>query len=161
MAKKTISDHVADTELLLAKYKLVQEKFPDATMCYYDPNRYASKKINTEYTQLEFVPSSWNLTVSPYTELKLEHKGKIEIIRIDSLPRRNRLVTVSWRVDKATNKRAIRVSRFAYNLKKNHFNEELLNKCRVEVMQFIKNTADVSLDTKNLEPRLKKLLMFL
>jgi len=161
MAKiKTLSEHIADTEILLAKYKLVQSKFPDARMCYYNPNRYASKDVNTEYTKLEFSPSHWNLTVSPYAELKFNNNGKEEIIRIDSLPRRNRLLRVGWRPGK-DGKKTIKISRFIFNMKKNKFKEDLFNECRAQVMEFIKNTPGTNLDDKHLEPRLKKLLMFI
>lgn len=161
MAKnKPLSEHIAETEVLLAKYKLVHEKFPDAHMCYYDPNRYASKAVNTEYTKLEFNPSYWNLTVSPYTELKIDVNGKEEVIRIDSLPRRNRLLRLTYRGGK-DNKRVIKISRFVFNMKKNKFKEDLFNECRAQIMDYIKNTPGTSLDDKHLEPRLKKLLMFL
>lgn len=158
--QKTLIQHIAETEILLAKYKLVNEKFPDARMCYYNPNRYASKIVNSEYSKLEFLPSSWNLTVSPYTELEFDNNGKTEIIRIDSLPRRSRLATISWRRD-ANGKRTIKISRFVYNMKKNKFKEDLFNECRAQIMEFIKNTPGANLDDKHLEPRLKKLLMFI
>jgi hypothetical protein len=157
---KSLSDHIKETEVLLAKYKLVHSKFPDARMCYYDPNRYASKSVNNEYTKLEFNPSHWSLTVSPYTELKFDNNGKEEIIRIDSLPRRNRLLNVGWRAGK-DNKKTIKISRFIFNMKKNKFKEDLFNDCRAQVMEFIKNTPGHNLDDKHLEPRLKKLLMFI
>ena len=158
--RKSINEHVADTELLLAKYKLVQEKFPDAVMCYYDSNRYASKTVNSEYSKLEFSPTSWSLTVYPYTELKLNFNGKEEIIRVDSLPRKNRLCSLGWKAD-VNGKRTIKVSKFIYNLKKNNFKEDLFNKCRIAVMEFIKNAPNTNLDIKTLEPRLRKLLMFI
>lgn len=157
---KTLTDHISETEVLLAKYRLVHSKFPDARMCYYNPNRYASKTVNTEYTKLQFNTNSWDLTVSPYTEMKFDNNGKEEIIRIDSMPRRNRLLRISYRFDK-DGKRTIKFSRFIFNMKKNKFKEDLFNECRAQIMEFIKNTPGTNLDEKHLEPRLKKLLMFI
>ena len=155
----TLPDYIAHTEHQLARYKLVYSKYPDAKVISGNSTVFSSKTVNNDYSKLEFFPNSWQLIVCPYTELTLEHNGITETLKIHSSPRRNRLARVSWRVDK-DGKRVMKFSRFLFNMKRNKFREDLFNSCRTAIMDFIQKNPKCTLDTKHLEPRLQKLLLF-
>jgi hypothetical protein len=56
--------------------------------------------------------------------------------------------------------RVIRFSKLAFNLKTSKFNDQMMNECRTNILQFIKNNPESKLDDSNLEDRLKKLIIF-
>lgn len=162
MAKKKLSDATQAVELTLAKYKAVLAKFPDATLSESWGYKYelipifASKSVNTQYNQLSFDVNSRRITAIPYYELKVAHDNTEHIVKINSVPKSSRLVYIPWR-DKV-----IKFSRLSFNLKHNEFvfNDDMLNACRVQIMQFIQSHPGYRLDEKYLEPRLKKLMIF-
>lgn len=162
MAKKKLSDETASVELTLAKYKAVLAKFPDALLgktwgYHYDfiPT-FSSKSVNTLYNKLDFDVDSRRITAIPHYELKFTHDNTEHIVKVNSVPKSSRLVYIPWR-DKV-----IKFSRLSFNLKHNDFviSDDMLNACRVQIMQFIQSHPGYKLDEKYLEPRLKKLLLF-
>jgi hypothetical protein len=94
----------------------------------------------------------------PFLELNFEYNGVVEKIRVNSSPRSNRLVYI--RYDRVSKNKLINFSRLSVNLKNNNFKDDMLNACRVKILEFIKEHPGYQLDTKHLEPRLKKLLLF-
>lgn len=155
---RPILDSVKETEYTLAKYKAVQEAFPNARVNYY--MEFSDKSVNQQYTRFTFEKRYNGLYVIPYSEVLLTHDGKEEIIKIHSLPRRNKLVHLTYYTDPISKKRIMKFARMAINMKNNNFKEEMLNSCKAEIMNFIKDNPGYHLDTKHLEPRLKKLLLF-
>lgn len=155
---RPIVDLVKETEYTLAKYKAVHAAFPDARCNYYV--EFNDKSVNQKYTQYSFEKSYNGLYVIPYCEVQLEHDGKEEIIKVHSQPRRNKLVHLTWRTDPTSKKRIMKFARVSINMKNNNFKEEMLNSCKAEIMLFVKDHPGYHLDTKHLEPRLKKLLLF-
>ena len=162
MAKpKSIDDCIKNTEYHLALYKCVLASFPDAKVresCY--PLRFSSKLVNSNYTNFKFEKRYRSIYVIPYSEIEFEHDNVTKTITIDSAPQRSRLACLSYKRDPVTKKLFIRFSRLAINFKNNNFKDDMLNSCRAQIMQFIKDNPDCALDTKHLEPRLKKLLLF-
>ena len=162
MVKKKLSDETQSVELTLATYKAVLTKFPDASLSkswgyHYEliPS-FSSKAVNTQYNKLEFDVDSRRITAIPHYELKFTHNNAEHTVKVNSVPKSSRLVYIPWR-DKV-----IKFSRLSFNLKHNEFvfNDDMLNACRVQIMQFIQSHPGYKLDEKYLEPRLKKLLMF-
>jgi hypothetical protein len=96
----------------------------------------------------------------PYCEVLFEHDGKAEIIKVHSSPKRNKLVHLTWDIEPVSKKKIMKFARIAINMKNNAFKDEMLNSCKAEMMNFIKDNPGYHLDTKHLEPRLKKLLLF-
>lgn len=163
MAKKKLSDETKVVELTLAKYKAVLAKFPDASLgkTWEYNNRdftatFSSKAVNTQYNKLDFDVDARRITAIPHYELKLTHNDEEHIVKVNSTPKSSRLVYIPWR-DKV-----IKFSRLSFNLKNNDFvfTDDMLNACRVQIMQFIQTHPGYKLDEKYLEPRLKKLLLF-
>lgn len=152
--QRTIDSFIKDTDFLLAKYKIVQQYFPDATCNMY--GNFGSKTVNANYTKFEFQTTYSGLFVVPYCEVELDHNGVKETIKIHSKPRASRLVYQDrWRQPKT-----LRFSRLSINLKNNQFKDEMLNACRAEMMKYIAGNPGYKLDDKHLEPRLKKLMIF-
>jgi hypothetical protein len=56
--------------------------------------------------------------------------------------------------------RVIRFSKLSFNLKTSKFNDQMMNECRTNILEFIKNNPESKLDDSNLEDRLKKLIIF-
>ena len=154
---RPVFDSVKELEYTLAKQKAVLTEFPDAKVHYY--LGFTSKQVNQVYTKFDFEKHYNGLYVLPFCEIKFDWNGKEEIIKVHSVPRANRLVYLSYR-RRDDNKRIMKFSRMAINMKNNAFRDDLLNACRAEIMNFIKANPGHHLDDKHLEPRLKKLLIF-
>ena len=162
MAIITVENNIKHLENLLARNKLVLSEFPDAEV-YYDGFR--SKLVNKNYNKFEFYKESYSVRVAPYCEIITSVNGKTEIIKIYSKPRSLRLVYKSWAPpvyrfinDKGTY--IIKFSRLSINLKNNNFKDDMLNSCRIEILNFLKENPSLKIDQKYLEPRLKNLLAF-
>jgi hypothetical protein len=159
MRKKTILEGIEDLEKRLAAYKFVNDNIPDAKIhSSYSYHGFSAKSVNSSYTGFDFVKGYEALWVIPYLELDFEYNDKSEPIRINSSPRSSRLVYASY--DRMHKQKVIKFSRLNINLKNNNFKEDMLNACRVKILEFIKERPGYKLDSKHLEPRLKKLLMF-
>src|SRR5574337_818817 len=162
---RSIQDQVKFSEYYLEKYKFISTQFPDAKV-YSNWNEFTAKSVNNQYDGIEFIHGYRSLYVSSYCEREFLHNGKSEKIKIYSSPRMNRLAYVGFNkpVSKVATgeklERVIKFGRFSINLKNNNFKEDIFNECRVELLKFIKNNPGYKLDTKHLEPRLKKLLLF-
>jgi|SRR6185436_2661930 len=155
---------IEDIEYNIAKCLFIQSKFPDAKVSLIknakneDILKFSSKLVNNDYSKYEFKKSSYSLTIKVYTELEFLHNNKNEVIRINSSPETCRLARTGW--SHKTRKGIIKFSRFSFNMKKNNFKDDIFNNCRSQIMQFIQAHAGYDLDTRHLEPRLKKLLLF-
>lgn len=156
---KTIDKAIVDAEKGLAVYRFVKQNIPDAKV-HYTPyyHGFSAKSVNTNYSNFDFIKGHNVLFVVPFLELDFEYNSVLEKIRINSSPRSNRLVYV--RYDRINRQRTIKFSRLSINLKNNNFKEDMLNACRVKILDFIKEHPNHQLDTKHLEPKLKKLLLF-
>jgi len=158
MSKSPLTHYIQEYEFKLAKLKAVQDAFPNAKTDFYldfhDPS------VNQNYTNYSFERSYNGLFVVPYCEVKFTYNNKEEITRVHSIPRRNKLVHLTWRRDPGSKKRIMKFARMAINMKNNKFKDDMFNACKAEIMSFIKDNPNYILDTKHLEPRLKKLLLF-
>jgi hypothetical protein len=157
MTVHTISEVVKENEYNLAKYKAVQAIFPNAKVNYH--MQFTDKSVNQLYTNFTF-EKHYGLYVIPYYEIPFIWNDVEETIKVHSSPKRNRLAYLSWRTDPFTKKRTMRFSRLSINMKNNKFKDDMLNSCKAEIMNYIKENPTYQLDTKHLEPRLKKLLLF-
>lgn len=158
MTSQAIDDLIKNMEYNLARLKTVQAHFPNVKV--HGDNTFSDKNVNRIYTHFRFESTYGTLSVIPYYELPFTFNGKEETIVVFSAPRRSRLAKIGWRRDPTTQKKTISFSRLAINMKNNQFKDDMLNSCKAEIMNFIKNNPGHLLDTKHLEPRLKKLLMF-
>lgn len=156
---KLLNQAILDLEKTIAVYKFVKEQVPDARVhstSYY--HGFSAKSVNANYTNFEFIKGYNTMFVVPYKELDFDYNGTIEKIRINSSPRSNRLVYTAYsRLERQT---TIKFSRLKFNLKNNNFKEDMLSACRLKILEFIQEHPGYKLDTKHLEPRLKKLLLF-
>lgn len=155
---RAISELVSETEYALARYTAVQKEFPNAKVNMY--LEFSDRSVNRLYTNYTFERNYNGLFVVPYCEVLVEYKDQEETIKVHSLPRRNKLVHLTWETEPVSKKKIMKFARMAINLKNNNFKEEMLNSCKAEIMNFIKDNPGYHLDTKHLEPRLKKLLLF-
>jgi hypothetical protein len=126
---------------------------------------FASKKVNQEYTNWNIVaPNAYCIYVEPYIEVEFEYLGKREMIRVYSSPRRNTLASKTWVNDKKIGYYGyiIKFSKIRMNLEKRGIaTEKPFNDCKLAIVEFIRKSEDAKLDTKNLDPSLKKLLAFI
>ena len=151
-----ITDAIQQSEKRLIIYKAVCDKFPDTTIKYYG---FASKQVNRLYTDLSFERHYSGLYVCPvYKMIVPINDNEEEIIDIHTSPKTSRLIHIAWNREQKS--RVIKFSRLAINLKNHNFKDDMLRACRTKIMEFIKDNPKYSLDTKHLEPRLKKLLIF-
>lgn len=159
MAKlKPLTQSIQDAKYTLAKYEAVAKAFPDARIHETDtPHSFSSKEVNQVYTKLDFNSSYYKLVVIPYAEVEFEYEGKTEMVPVYSSPKYNRLAYIPWR---RSGEKIIKFSRVTFNLKNNNFKDDMLNDCRVAIMNFIKKNPGHALEEKHLEPRLKKLMLF-
>jgi hypothetical protein len=172
---KKISNLVSETEYELARYKYVLANFPDAqtfgdfsksnTIAY----GFKSKSVNSKYNNFTFFKTYGGISVSPFYELEFSFNNKQEIIKIHSMPKQISLVNRSTIVEKVvvngiTAKKYInclKFSKFLNSLDKNNFAPDCTNQCRIQILQFIQEHPGDRLIHKNLEPRIKKLLLFI
>jgi hypothetical protein len=153
-----ISEDIKKLEKRIAKYKAVHAAFPDARITSYED--FYSKTVNSTYTSYSFIRAYNGLYVCPFSEVAYTYDGQEEYVKVHSSPKSSKLVHLTWERT-PTNKKIMRFARFAFNQKNHNFKEEMLNACKAEIMDFIKENPGYHLDTKHLEPRLKKLLLFI
>lgn len=160
-----LNKKIKNIEHNIARCKFVQEKFPDVkinlskNLNHEDVFKFSSKSVNTDYTKYEISKYTYALSIKVFTELSFSYNGsEEEIIKIRSSPETCRLARTGW--SSKTRKGIIKFSRFSFNMKKNNFKDDMFNECRSHIMQFIQANPNCELDTKHLEPRLKKLLLF-
>jgi hypothetical protein len=159
MTVRLVKDYIGALEAAKTAFCLASSAFPDARTHYSSSGDFLAKSVNQQYTKWEFYRHDSGVWVSPYCEINFTFNDKTEVIKVYSSPRQNRLVylTYPWRRDEP---RTIKFSRLSLNLKNNHFKDDMLNACRIEIMEFVKKNAKYPMDSKHLEPRLKKLLAF-
>jgi len=89
---------------------------------------------------------------------------KTEEIVIGSSPKLNRLAYISYnRKVRGSSDfgQKIKFSRFTFNMKKHNFDDKIFTSCRTAIMTYIQEHPGISIDTKHLEPRLQKLLIYI
>ncbi|SRR5713101_3074260 len=157
--RQSIDDLINDYEYSLAKLQFVKSHYPDVKVS--GGYLFSSKTVNSTYTKWDFDKNAWSgLRVVPYNELTFSHNGEDKIIRVHSSPKYNRLAYFGYKRVGDKHVKTLRFGRVAINFKTNNFKEEMLNSCRAEIMKFVSENPKCELDTKHLEPRLKKLLAF-
>lgn len=160
-----IESAISDIEYASAKYNFVLSNFPDCELQRYYPDyiskkpHFISKSINQKYNRLKFNDNKFELSVIPYFETSFVYKDKCESITIYSDPKKFILAHITDAKDKMTKK--ISFTKLSAHLKNNDFNDKMLNSCGVNILNFIKKNSGYKIDDKHLEPRLKKLLVFI
>ena len=158
MKKKTsINDLIFDLEKKLALCKFILNQVPDAKVHNYG-HGFSAKSVNLNYTNFEFIQGYNTIYVVPYLELIFEYNGSSQKVRINSSPRSSRLAYVTY--DLGRKGYVLKFSKLAVNLKKNKFKEDMLNDCRIQILNFIKKYPNHTVDYSHLDPKLKKLLCF-
>jgi hypothetical protein len=159
LSKKSVEQKIKEYKHSLAKYETVLKAFPDAKIQETKfPNTFSSKEVNQNYTKLKFTTRYNRLIVMPYVELDFTYEENNETIIVYSSPKYTRLAYIPY--TRGNISPVIKFSRVTINLKNNNFKDDMLNDCRVAIMNFIKENPNCKLDDKHLEPRLKKLLLF-
>ncbi len=157
--KKDIDGVIYDLEKSLAIHNFVKNTIPDVKVFYLKRNKFQgfiSRHVNLHYTNFEFLDRYQKVYVLPYMELDFPYKDTLEKVRIYSSPRVNRLVYIKYNYSKK--KQIICFSRLSINMKNNKFKLDMLNACRLKILDFIKQYPNADLDQTHLEPRLQKLL---
>jgi len=168
MREKNIDKIVSNYEYWLAKYKFIQEKYPGCNVHQtYSPITFSSKLANPKYTSFSISTGYNTLFIEPYLDEEFEYDGKKELIRVFSSPRRNRLAHIVYakRADDPKRKdwnakKTIKFTKFKANLENRNMSDDCWNECRAAIMKFIKDNPNTNLDTKHLDPSLKKLMIF-
>lgn len=159
---KEISLAIKDLERSVDLYKYVQEKIPNVKVHFSKNSKkhtFFSRHVNSNYTNFEFIQSNNTVWVSPYIDLPFEYEDKTERVKIYSAPKRSKLVYTKYNYLKR--KSVIAFSRLAINFKNNNFKDDMLNACRLKILDFINKYPKIELDQTHLDPKLSKLLMFI
>lgn len=179
LRSKKLNDLVQATERDLAKYKFVLSIFPDAEYSKIVKRRigvvplFKSKSVNKEYDRVEFENGWQTLYVTLIKVIKFIYDNKEEEILVTSSPKRMKLASIV-RVYKDGRKMApgrfarsysdykhvIKFSHLGAKTKQHNISEEVLNQCRIKIMEFVKANSGIEIDVKSLDPRLKKLVIF-
>lgn len=155
--KLSVQQNITSIEKILAKNKLVLDKFPDALLS--NSYGFVSPTVNSTYEKVDFLHQYSVLKMVPYSEIEFIYEGVSQIIRVGSNPRSIRIAYLGW--DRIMGMTKIKFSRLQINLKNNKFSNDLLKLCSVEIIKFIKANPSKTIDTKYLEPRLKELISFI
>lgn len=158
MRSNEITSIIEDLEYRVARIKFIEKSFPKAKIN--SAGQISCKTVNSKYTALEFFKNNWGLYVFPYCELEFFYNGNKELIRINSAPRKNRLIYLTWRTT-LDRKRIMRFSRLSFNLKNNQFRSDMLSKCQAQIVDFISEHPGFHIEDKHLDPRLKKMISFI
>ena len=154
------------TKYQLAKFEFLLDKYPDITTFFksdniLDPYGYKSKSINSIYDDFAINSSRYSIIVSPYLNVPFIYNGTTEIIKIHSSPTNITLAKVSSISDKTGWFNVIKFSNYINKFSNNKINETCLNKCRLAIINFIKQNPNHKLIDKNIDPKIKKLLSFI
>ena len=175
MKDRKITSKIDGLEYWLAKYKWVQERYPDASVHdFYSPVTFSSKLVNPKYTNFTISTSYSTLFIEPYLELEFEYKGKKEMLKIHTSPRRNRLAQIVYPRErpllvnkfgtavksKGISKKIIRFTKFKMNMETRNLDDKCWHECRAAIMKYVQDNPGLDLDTKNLDTSLKKLMAF-
>ena len=158
--QKTIDDTIEDLERNLAICKFVKEKYPDVK--YHQNGNYSgfsSKSVNPNYTNFEFLKTHESLFVVPYIELPFCYNGIIQNIRVNTSPRS--FILAKSRYSFFHKQKVLKFSNFKLNFRRNKFKLDMVNACKIEIANFIKNNKEAKLIDKNLDSSIKKLLCFI
>lgn len=160
---KPINQSIKEHDYILTRLKFVQTHFPDAQVQeYYVPAFFKSKMVALHYTDIEVINSTIDVTVMPYHKLLFKYDNQEEEIKIHSIPTKSKLAYIDQQhtSNGFALEKIIKFSKLSFNLKSSKFNDEMVNDCRIHILQFIRDHSDCKLDDSNLEDRLKKLLIF-
>jgi hypothetical protein len=157
--RKSIESVIYDLEKSLAIHNYVKQHIPNVLVQYVKRNNFhgfISKHVNSYYTNFDFLDRYQKVYVSPYLELNFDYNGQEEKVRVYSSPRLSRLVYMKYSY--AKKKQIICFSRLAINFKNNNFKMDMLNACRLKILDFIQKYPSAELDQTHLDSRLKKLI---
>lgn len=154
-SSKKLKDIIKEMEDALKIHHIVLDSFPDAKST---DSGYTSKIVNGTYTNFKFQKEYGRLYVIPYCIIPINNDAE-DTIEVYGSPKRNKLAYTSWRLN-AAGKQEIRFCRFSINQKNHNFKDDMLNDCKAQIMKFVGDNPGYVLNTKHLEPRLQKLLMF-
>jgi hypothetical protein len=168
---KGLDEQFIQIDYITKKLEFVKEKIPDVQAKPYGDlislnPKFVSASVNQTYTGIEFRKSYDTLYVSPYLLLDFTYNGKTEIIRIHSSPGSSRLAYVSRYHTKDINgnfktiERQINFSKIQVNFKNNNFNIDMLNDCRIKILEFIDKYPSYKINAKHLDEKIKKLMAF-
>lgn len=167
MPQLTVDKAIEDSQEFTATLKFLKKKFGDSLVIRSFPNNnivFCSKKVNQSYTGYDFITERNGVSIIPYCLNNFKYKGKDITVRVDCLPRVNRLLYL-WRQwdPKAGSviKTHIQFTKLTVNVKNRDMKEDFLNDCRMQIMKVIQETPNAQLHLEHLDPRLKKLLSFI
>jgi hypothetical protein len=157
-----LSNQIKQAEFNIAKIEFVKSKFPDVKVNRSlgfngDCITFSSASVNDNYTKYTF-DHKYSLSIQVCHELEFTHNGRTETVKILSVPASRKLATKKYSY--ATKKQCIKFSAFSSKMKKQNLSEELFRAASAEIMKYIQTSPGAELDTKYLDPKLKKLLVF-
>jgi len=155
-----LKNSISELEINLAIQKAVFNKFPDAKINY--AGELSSKTVNKEYNRYSFFKSAYGISLKLRYELEVNINGQIHIADIHSDS--NREYSILYVTSSESNKYfkldTIKFPNYIKTFKRCKVRSDIFNECRVEILEFIKKYPHYKIDNSNIEPRLKKLLIF-
>ena len=168
---KNLDEQFAQIDYITKKLEFMKEQVPDIQAKPYNDlvalnPKFSSASVNQNYTAIEFKKSFDTLYVSPYLLVDFTYNGVTESIKVNSNPRASRLAYVTRYHTKGINgtfkgvERQIHFSKIQVNFKNNNFNSDMLNDCRIKILEFINKYPNYKINTKHLDEKIKKLMAF-
>jgi hypothetical protein len=161
-----INNRIENMNYVISKLQFIKSVFPDVKIQTYKSSdgkdwfQFSSKMVSTNYTNYDIENAYRAINVNLYSELEFVYNGKSEIVKIFSDPKKIKLAKASTYRRNGEYGRYIIFYKFSFSKHVSPLKDEALSKCRNAIMMFIKQHTDYKLDTKNLDARLKKLLIF-
>lgn len=157
---ETLYDLIDRTKYDIAKHDNIISKLPDATIKYSCNNGwwepvFSSKLANKNFTNYKFIKYDHLLFVRFICELNFKYDGKSEIINITPMPQDIKLCYISGFEHGSA---IIKLSTFLKRA--NKYGDQFVNDCRLNIVNFITSHGKCKLDPKNLDDKMKVLLVF-
>ncbi len=159
-----INQRIENLNYGIAKCKFVKSVYPDVKVTIWknpygkDYFKFTSKTVNTNCSKHEVVNYYLELKLNLVSELEFNYNGESEVIKVFSDPEAFPLAKAGRY--RRNGVRESYIVFYKFDKKDIILTDEILNDCKIKIMKFIKDHPGYKLDTKYLNPRLKKLLIF-
>ena len=160
---KPLKTKIEELEAAAGHLKNIIQQFPDASIN--SDGSIHSAMVNQCYNETTFTNTRYYLYMQLFYNHSYALNNKEHSIRIYSKNKQSyRLLSIGFDFTNGKDKKTTYTINFADYVKdfKKHKVREgtLIDDCRNEIIAFIKNNPNYKINETNLEPRLKKLLIF-
>ena len=156
---KQTSSEIQQKQFELAKLKHLQAIYPDIK---YFRGIFSTKQVNENYDEVLIESTYSGLELKAYKKIEFKYGELITETKVFSSPYINKIAVISYEYDyvKHTSKSKIKFTRYCQTFKSKKFDSIVLKKVRESTIQFLDQHKNYIIDDTNLDPKLKKILLF-